>query len=484
LSTLALALLLQGTAARELVVGTVADPGTLEPHRSTDLVAEAVIANVCETLVRPRPGSGRPEAALATSWATADHRVWTFALREGVRFQDGSALDADAVVANFDHLQRERRFAGRARRIGPSIVQLVLERADATLLATLSQPSFSIESPRQLASGTERPVCTGPFRVESARAGLVELRRWDGYWGEPPRLVRVLFRRFPDADAVLRGLVSGTADVTSAIRPQQAAAVRRDPLLALDSQTGLNLVYLALNDERQPLDDARVRRGIARALDRAALVRLLGGHAEVAHGPLPPSVLGRDPRAREPVLDRGAAERLLRTSGVRPGTPLTLSVSRTPRPYLSEPLRIAARLRDDLEAVGFSVKLLTAPSWAEQIALTKRGDYDVALLGWRADTLEPADFLGALLESRSVGTTNRSRYRSPAMDALLARARAESAADRRLRLYRRAQQLFERDMPFVPLFHASTFTAHRREVRGLSIGPTGIVRYERAWKQP
>ncbi len=462
------------------MVATLADPLTLDPHRATDFVGEEIVANVCDTLVRPRPGSGRPEPALATAWASTDQRVFTFTLRGGVRFQDGTALDAEAVVANFDHLRRELRFPGRGRAVGPLVFELALERPDATLLATLAQPRFVIQSPRQLAAGGP-PVCTGPFRLESQR-GALELRRWDGYWGEGPRLSAIRFRLFSDADALVRGLAAGEADVSSGIGPQQAAAVHQHPSLLLDSQTGLNLVYLALNGARPPLGDRQVRRAIARALDRAALVRLLGGHAALAQGPLPPSVLGRDPQGRELVLDRQAARQMLAAAGVRPGTPLVVSVSRQPRPYLSEPRRLAARLRDDLLAVGFAATVREL-DWNDLVALTSHGDYDAALLGWHADTLEPDDFLSALLESRSLGTTNRSRYRSPEMDRLLERARGQPDTSARLSLYRQAQQLFQRDMPFVPLFHASVFTAHRREVQGLVIGPTGILRFDKAWRQ-
>jgi ABC-type oligopeptide transport system substrate-binding subunit len=123
-------------------------------------------------------------------------------------------------------------------------------------------------------------------------------------------------------------------------------------------------------------------------------------------------------------------------------------------------------------------------SWTEHVALTSRGDFDLALLGWQADTLDPNDFLTALLDSGSIGTTNRARYRSGAMDGLLKRARMDSAPLERLSLYRQAQELFQADMPFVPLYHSSVFTAHRRDVRGVIIGPTGILRYDKAWKQP
>ena len=159
-------------------------------------------------------------------------------------------------------------------------------------------------------------------------------------------------------------------------------------------------------------------------------------------------------------------------------------MSRAPRPYLLEPLRVAARIRDDLARVGLVVRLRQVASWAEHVALTSRGDFEMALLGWQADTLDPNDFLTALVDSESIGTTNRSRYRSTAMDGLLKRARQDSAPGARLLLYRQAQDLVQNDMPFVPLYHSSVFTTHRQQVRGLVIGPTGVLRYDKAWKEP
>jgi dipeptide transport system substrate-binding protein len=252
-----------------------------------------------------------------------------------------------------------------------------------------------------------------------------------------------------------------------------------------DSRTGLNLIYLALNNERAPGSDARVRRAFSRAIDRTALVRdVLAGHAEAAHTALPPTLFGHDTRTRELVLDRDAARRLLSAARVPDAPELTLTASRAPRPYLVDPLRGAAWVVADLARVGVAVRLREVDSWTEQVDLTTRGEYDLALLGWQADTLDPNDFLTALLDSGSIGTTNRTRYRSTAMDGLLKRARMESAADTRIALYRQALDLFQQDMPFVPLYHSSVFTAHRKEVRGLVLGPTGILRFDKTWKQP
>jgi len=485
-AALLLAALLSAVPADTLVVGILADPASLEPHLATDIVGAEIVASVCETLVRVRPGSLRPEGVLAATWASSDQRVWTFTLRQNVRFQDGAPLDADAVVGNFEHLRRERAFPGHAERVGPHLVQVTLDRPNAALLSTLSQPFFAMQSPRRLtAPGSEEPVGTGPFRLDSARPGRVDLSAFDGHWAGAPRLRRLAFRRFADEEALAQALVSGEADVSSAVGPARANRLRAEPGLTLDSQTGLNLMYLSLNNDRAPFADARVRRALSRAIDRQGIVReVLDGHGEAAHTALPPTLFGHDTRARELVLDREAARRLLAAARVPEGFETTLTVSRAPRPYLLEPLRVAVRLRDDLARVGVVVRLREVATWTEHVDLTSRGDFDLALLGWQADTLDPNDFLTALLESGSIGTTNRSRYRSPAMDGLLKRARMDSAPLTRLTLYREAQELFQKDMPFVPLYHSSLFTAHRRDVRGVVIGPTGVLRFDKAWKQP
>jgi ABC-type transport system substrate-binding protein len=486
LSTLLLAALLAAAPADALVVGTLADPGNLAPHEATDIVAADIVSSVCETLVRVRPGSLRHEGVLATSWASPDQRVWTLTLRENVRFHDGAALDADAVVHNLEHLRRERGFPGRAERLGPHLVQITLDRPNAALLSTLSQPFFAIQSPSRLTGpGSDVPVGTGPFRFAAARGAVVELAAFDGHWAGPPRLRRVVFRRFPDEAALAKALANGDADVTSAIGPDRADRLRSQAGVTLDSQTGLNVIYLALNNERPPFTDARVRRAISRAIDRGALVRdVLAERAEPADTVLPPTLFPHDTRTRELVLDVDAAHRLLAAAHLPKGFETILTVSRAPRPYLLEPVRVAERLREDLAHVGVVVRLREVPSWSEHVSLTSRGEFDMALLGWQADTLDPNDFLTALVDSGSIGSTNRSRYRGEEIDRLLKRARMQSATRARLDLYRDAQDLLQQDMPLVPLFHASVFTVHRREVLGLIIGPTGILRYDKAWKQP
>lgn len=480
------ALFFLAASADALVVGLLTDPVSLDPHRATDLVSAAVVINVCEPLVRFRPGGSRPEGALATTWATVDRRTWTFTLREGVRFHDGTPLDADAVVANLERLRRLRAFPGRAERAGAHVVSIALDRPDAALLATLSQPFFALQSPKRLADPlADRPVGTGPFRVASARAGLIELEANPEYWAGPPRLKRVVFRRLPDEESLVIALLAGDVDLTSAVGQDRVERLRDDPRLTLDSRTGLNVAFLTINNERAPFRDVRVRQALARGVDRAEIVRqTLDGHGEPARNPLPPSLWGYDRHTKDLMLDRPGARRLLAEAGFPKGLDAELLIADSPRPYMPSPRRLAQEMREALLEVGVRVRIREVPTWAEFMDKATRGDYELALLGWQADTMDPNDFFSALLASDSIGTTNRSRYRSAAMDAILKRGRMGGGPESRLFAYHEAQELFQKDMPWVPLYHGSIFTVHRRGLRGLTLGPTGLVRYDKAWKLP
>jgi ABC-type transport system substrate-binding protein len=470
-------------AVDTLVVGSLADPLSLDPHRATDLVSAAIVVNVCEPLVRFRPDGQRVEPALATTWATADGRIWTFTLREGVTFHDGAPFDADAVVANLESLRKTRAFPGRAERVGPHVVSITLEKPNAALLATLSQPFFALQSPRELAAPRGRLIGTGPFRLVSARPGEVRLEAHRGHWGGPPRLAAVVFRRLPSEDALLAALLAGEVDATSAIGQSHVGRLRQRQDIVLDSQTGLNVALLSVNNERPPLDDRRVRQALARAVDRHALVeRILTGHGEPARNPLPPSLFGYAPRTKELILDRPGARRLLAQAGWPQGFETTLLTVDVPRPYLPAPLRLAEQIRSDLEAVGVRARLRPAGTWAEYLERAARGDYDLAVLGWVADTTDPNDFLSALVASEAVGATNRSRYRSLEMDTLLKQGRRGHSPAEREAAYFEAQELFQRDMPWIPLYHVAVFTAYRRSVQGLVVSPTGVLRYDKAWK--
>jgi peptide/nickel transport system substrate-binding protein len=319
--------------------------------------------------------------------------------------------------------------------------------------------------------------------VVSVKPTGVLLEAHREYWRGPPRLARLSFPRLADDNALLDGLLAGRIDVAPSVGHDGVARLRSVADIVVEARTGGNIAFLSLNNDRPPLDDRRVRQAIAHAIDRAALVaRILGGDGEPAKNPLPPALWGYGRRTPELVLDRAAARRLLREAGFPRGMTVGLLVADAARPYNPDPIALARALADALGEVGIAVRTERAPTWAAFLDRATRGAYDMAVMGWQADTPDPNDFLSVLLGSEFVGATNRSRYRSPAMDLLLKQGRRGDDQRERSAVYHEAQALFRRDMPWVPLFHVSVFTVHRRSVHGLAPGPTGIPRYHRVWK--
>jgi ABC-type transport system substrate-binding protein len=293
----------------------------------------------------------------------------------------------------------------------------------------------------------------------------------------------VLFQRAPDAASLANRLIAGEVDLSTALSETELRRLRGRSDTALDLRTGLNIAFLSVNNEREGWSDRRVRQALARAIDRPALVQdALGGHGEPARNPLPPSLWGYGMRTRELMLDRIASRRLLREAGYAGGLDTTLLAVDAPRPYNPAPMRVAERVIADLAEVGIRARMRVVATWAEFLDRATRGDYDLAVMGWQADTTDPNDFLSALLASDAVGTTNRSRYRSPVMDGLLRHGRRTANLRERASIYNEAQILFQRDMPWVPLYHVSVSTAYRRALRGLAVGPTGLSRFDKVWK--
>jgi ABC-type transport system substrate-binding protein len=293
-----------------------------------------------------------------------------------------------------------------------------------------------------------------------------------------------VFPRISDDRALSEGLLAGQIDVAPAVGHDRVEHLRARDDVVLQARTGGNIAFLSLNNDRPPLHDRRVRLAIAHAIDRQALVAgILGGHGEPARNPLPPALWGYGRSTPELVVDRAAARRLLKEAGRPQGFYSALLVADAPRPYNPDPLGLARALVSALARIGIAVRVDRAPAWSAFLERATRGDYEMAVMGWQADTPDPNDFLSVLLGSEFVGATNRSRYRSPEMDLLLKQGRRGDDQRERAASYHQAQAQFRRDMPWVPLFHVSVFSVHRRNVHGLVVGPTGIPRYDRVWKQ-
>jgi peptide/nickel transport system substrate-binding protein len=487
-----------------LVVAQAADVIALDPARVTDNESIEIGELLFEGLVGWQPGTTDVEPRLARSWeVSADGRRWTFHLRAHVYFHDGTLLDAAAVVFSFERILRpDHPFylgasSGYWRALLKDVVRVVAVDATtveidtrgpyAPLLGELA--IFPIVSPLAVSRWRDEfvrhPVGTGPFVFEEWEHGeQVVVSRFDGYWGSPPTLDRIVFQVVVDARQRLVDLESGSVDLATAILPDEQPFVQLHPDLVLHHTPGEDVSYLAFNTTRAPFDDVRVRRALSYAIHKEPIVKLgFQGRAIPADGPLPPSMWGYHVPATRYGYDPAAARKLL-AEAVADGTidpkhVYTLYAPSTPRPYLPQPERVARFLQAALEDVGVHTNLVLQP-YAQHRAAVEAGMHDLALFGWIGDTGDPDNFLYVLFHSdnANVGDArNIAFYRDQEVDDLLRTAQGTADQASRASLYATVQDKLAVDAPWVPIAHSDLVVAGRAELEHVVLSPNGHPAY-------
>ena len=477
-------------------------PG-LDPAEETDGESAIVIANVYDTLVQHKPGSATElEPGLATRWEWAeDRRSVSFTLREGVRFHDGRACDAEAVATSFER-QRDpnHRFrfmpsyaywdsmfqsVAATKAVDPKTVRFEFrEDPPPFFLHLLAMFSASIVSPGALEKGKDHvarhPVGTGAFRFGRWDGDEIVLEANPDWWGGRPKVDRVALLVDSNHKAFLQ-LETGKVHGIDNVDAKDMARIAGDPRMRLHEKPGMNVCYLTMNNDRAPFTDPRVRRAVGLAIDKDRIVATAyDGRAEPARSVVPPSLREGQAERRPSPRDVAKAKALLAEAGAA-GLEVTLSFMSNPRPYMPRPDTVAAQVREDLAEVGISVTL-RKEEWNPLLDKLSNGEHQMALIGWSADVPDPDNFLYVLLDKDAAtkgSANNYSFYRSEAFHELVVAARRSHDPAERARLYERAQRLVDEDAPLVPLVHTPRMAATLATVDGFAIDAVTSPRF--AW---
>ncbi len=490
-----------------IIVGRAADALGLDPARISDAESAEVTEQLFDHLVRYRHGSTEIEPSLATAWdVSADGRVWTFHLRQGVTFHDGTPFDADAVVFSLDRQRDPRhpfhqpdfsywentfRNIQAVDKIDGLTVRVTIERPYAPFLADLAMFPVSMVSPAAVrrwgADFAKHPVGTGPFRfVEWSPGERITLEANPAYWDGAPKVRNLVFTVIRDARQRLVALEGGAIDVAESIAPQDIQFVALHPDLEVHRAAGTNVAYLAINVQRAPFDDVRVRRAVNYAINRAAIVRLIyQGQAREATTAVPPSLWAHEPGPTYG-YDPKKAQRLLAEAGWKP----TLRRPRlytmdTARPYMPSPETVARLIQRNLHDIGMDVDVISAPMDAHLHAV-QRGEHDLCLLGWSADNGDPDNILYMLFDPDNAvpgNARNVSFYKNPELHGILTWAQESADQHERERFYRRAQNLIAQDTPWAPLVHAEVVVAARTSIGGLIVHPSATIFFQQAFRR-
>lgn len=493
----------RGKSGGTLRVSTASDTGTLDLHAISSTNAQWLGRILYDNLVY-LDDQGNITPWLAESWdVSPDGKTYTFRLRNDVTFSDGAKFNAEAVRINLEHMRDPATKSPLAAAyISPytngEVVDEYTFRANLSepyspFLNVLAQSWLCMISPKAIRENPEKigeaPVGSGPFVVESytRQQGIRFVRREDYHWAPPfiehhgpAYLDRIEIDFIPEPLIRYSSLVSGKHDFTIDAPPQNAAAVRGDRRLTLDSRIrkGNPTRAITFNVEKPPFDDVRVRRALAHALDREGITRIAGfGEYESKsdflaantryYDPSWIDALRYDPGMAGQLLDEAGwtgrdAEGFRVRDGLRLGAEILVTEAVTPSP-------VAVAVQSDLKKIGFDLRIVQLP--ITQVTQRRHQNDYQALSGgvWHTNT---PDGLYILYHSQEIISPQRigqnsSRLRDDILDDLLSRARRSSDPEELGRLYSRAQKRLTEVVPAVPIHENYTLVAYRKPLRGL-----------------
>lgn len=479
------------STSKNLIVGISYEPTGLDPALETQSVSLLVINQIYDTLVRYSPGGTGIEPGLASSWSLSPDRLtWTFNLRPGVQFHDGTPLDSSAVLYNFERWWNDKTGSmyyftfvfgapkGEPGSLikslsvnGPNQFIIELNLPSNTLLDALTIPSFGIASPTAIQAGTlaAAPVGSGPFRFDQWTAGVqILLNANTSYWGGAPALDTLTFKIIPDNNLRLMDVQLDSIQVALDLPNDFAAIALLDSNLKVLYRPPASIGYLGINRNYSPLDNHLVRKAIAHAINKPKLIDdCFGPGTLLADQFLPPSVWGYDPGVAVYDYNPELAMALLDQAGFPNGFSTTLAYRNVYRPYMTSPKGVAEAIAADLNAVEIQTTVIEYGS-VEFLNKYYSGEHKLFLLGWMADYMHPDDFFSPHFCTENILSFGpNDEY----LCALIDSARMDPDREDQLILYRLASNRVMDNLLVIPLNYNRPLIVTRSNVAGYIPSP-------------
>ena len=487
-------------------------PSSFNPQIFTDGTSNNASSHtIFERLVAFKYGSVEIIPSLAESFDISEDRLtYTFHLRKDVPFHANDRFTPTRLFNSKDVLFSINRMLNKdhpyhkvsggsyeyfvAMGMNKAIrslkapdlytVVMTLSSPDASFLANLAMPFMSIHSQEYaeaLLKNKEQeridqyPIGTGPFVFKNySKDSVIRYKVNPDYWGEKPSLKRMAFSITTDASVRFQKLKTMECHFINSPSPADLEAIKREPHLKLEEGFGLNIGYLAMNTEKKPFDNPKVRRAISLALNKKSYIKAIYlDQAIPAKNPLPPTIWSYHDELKELEYNPQKAKALLIEAGLPQGFSAELWTLPVSRPYNPNGKKMGEMMQADLKKVGIDIKLVSY-EWPTYLKKTSQGEHQMVQLGWSGDNGDPSNFLNVLLSCDGVTSgSNSARWCHPQFDQLLKDALLTSDIKERTRLYKRAQEIFREELPWVPLAHSKVFRAMNKKVQGYKMDPLG-----------
>lgn len=485
-----------------LTIGRTTNSIGLDPAVLTDEESFRVTVNIYNNLVCYGQDGMSIEPSLAESWTVSeDGLIWHFNIRKNVLFHDGTKLDADAIVFNFNRwmdssnpyhaghfIYWNMNFGGipgiieSVRSLSSDTVEIVLRKPYAPFLSTLAIPAYAIASPDAIMKYNEdlknKPVGTGPFIFKSwDENGDIVLERNNNYWDEKAKVDQLVFKTISDSDERIKLLRSGEILIADNLTTKEISNIKETDDLILVNRSYFNIGYLAMNMNNKNLKIKNVRKAIACLIDQNEMIKTAyENSARAANTFVPPVLWGYNETIKSTPQNPEKAIELLTSVNKDNGIDLKLLVMEEARTYFPKPQALAKYIKRALSVANIHVIVEILP-WEEVLKRGHNGDYDMILAGWNGDVADPDNFLYTFFSSENIMEgviSNYSYYSNSQVDSLLTLARQATDKSFRNSLYREIQEMIFNDTPAIPLAHTIPILGINKRVIGYTTNISGI----------
>lgn len=416
---------------------------------------------------------------LAESWKQTKPTAWDFTLREGVTFQDGSPVNAEAVVGALEHALG---VTAPARSFNPDViagvkalnqntVRVSTKEPDILVPLRLAGPNSGILAPKAYA-GKQIDIagtCTGPFEVvQQVGRESLKLKANESYRGGDVALDSAEVRFLAEGDARATQIQTGEVQIASYIPPGPAVTIKQDEKIKLETREMPRTTGILLNNDRPPFDNPAARKALRSALNLDAITAsVYEGAAKPAIGPFSPNWEWSPPGASPAPFDPKRAKRILADAGIDPSSMAFELVAYTDRAEFAD---LAAIIQDQLVAIGVKAKIKAGEYGALEPDLLD-GKYDATLMsrGYLTDLADPVSYLKS--DYGCKGSYNLSQYCDPATDALIEKATSATDAERRNKIYAQVAERLQDDAVSVFLVNETVNVAVSRDIENFRFHP-------------
>lgn len=502
-----------------LVFGRGGDSSTIDPAHATDGESFYASTQVYDNLVQFKYGTTEIEPGLASSWeVSADGLEYVFHLRKGVYFhttkffKQKSEFTADDVVFSlkrqFDKTNPYNTVGGSYEywsamdmdnivkdvvKVDKYTVKMTLKKKEAPFIANMAMDFASIVSKafadELLKNGNAEDlnrlaIGTGPFKLDKwIKDDRMIFSANENYWKGKPYIKRLIIKVIPNNAVRAAELKTGAIHIMDFPNPEEVATLEADPNLKIVRQEGLNVGYLAMNTEKKPFDDIRVRQAINYAINREGIVKAIyAGLGKVAKNPIPPTMWSYNDDVVDYEYNPEKAKALLKEAGLENGFETDLWAMPVPRPYNPNGRKVAEAMQADLAKVGIKAKIVSY-DWGTYLQKVKMGEHQMCLMGWTGDNGDPDNFLFTLLSKSAAvkPAQNFAMWKNDAFNALIDEAKITTDVAKRTDLYKKAQVIFKKQAPWVTIANSIVVAPMAKKVNGFKLDPVGKRRFAEVW---